>query len=180
MSFQNTMSFRRDNGFTLMEMMLVVFLLGLAFGYVIIRLDNILPRERLQAGARGLAAAAAEAREAAVYRNEPVFMHYDLTEPHRRYWISIRGADGREDPTAPQILPEGVSITDVTLGDRVMTSGDVTVRFDPTGDVEGHAVHLGDKDGKEMSILVHPLLGTVRTEEGRVDPESFEEEAPSE
>lgn len=141
---------RKEAGFTLLELLVVLAVAGLLASIVLPRL--IVPEvasARAEA-ARDLAAALVRARSAAVFRGREVALVIDLRE--RRYWIE--GGSARP-------LPAGLDIVLDTTMDEAQTPQRGMIRFYPDGSATGGRIMLG-KQGKETHIVrVNWLTGRV-------------------
>ena len=113
---------RDRSGFTLVELMMVVAIIGLAAGAVVLTLPD--PRPSADKAAETLAARLNRAREEAILSNRPIAVTADETGYH------FTAFDGREwqalsdGPFRPQPM-EGVAITWPEPEGRLV--------FDPTG-----------------------------------------------
>src|SRR5262249_47696620 len=73
-----SMQRRRDTGFTLLEMMIVIVILGIAMSMVFGGAQNLLPESRLRSAANELATRINDVREEAIVRGWTVTLEYDL------------------------------------------------------------------------------------------------------
>jgi type II secretory pathway pseudopilin PulG len=70
-------------------------------------------------------------------------------------------------------LPETVRIVDVTdpQGKKIR-EGEAMTHFHPTGLAEPSTIHLRGGAGRQMTIRIEPLAGSVKVLDGYVDPET--------
>lgn len=134
---------RRQAGFTLLEMLVVLVLLGLATALVAPRLSS--GGAALDADARTLAAALEDARWTAVRTGRPVLLRLDLESP---------GWDGGRLP--------GTAALHVTGDAALMAGAAAQVRFLPDGSASGADIRLSGRRGGERVIRVDWLTGRVR------------------
>lgn len=161
------------SGFTLAELMLVIVLIGLLFGFVFLRLDNLVPSQRLKSTAREVASHLDLARNYAINSGKPVKFEYDLDSQVYRYYVPFELSEDGKYILGPgefelhdwMPLNDTIVFKDVQLINEIARSGLVTVTFEPRGIASDHIVHLGydDVDVREscVSILVNPLLGYI-------------------
>jgi general secretion pathway protein H len=141
--------FRSARGFTLLEIIIVLFLMALLFGLVTGFFANVLPSARLGATARELSASIRQTKALAQNRGEEMILTINLDT--RQYGI-VGGA--------MKIIPPEVSITvdDPALGE--IRNGKYSVVFGAGGGVEGGTVVLRYKK-KAFLIETDPIVGSV-------------------
>ena len=72
-------------------------------------------------------------------------------------------------------FPKGVRVIDVWFREKgKKISGEATIRFSKKGYVPQSAIHLGDEDGREFTLVLSPFLGRVKVLESYVDFEDME------
>lgn len=159
---------RPSAGFTLLELMTVVAILGLMLFLVLPNLDNILPGARISGAARTLAATVDFARSQAIFTGKPYEVHVHLDE--RWYQVirpeQISKKEWEMGVSAPKAyLPAGVRFRDIAFatGTRI-DHGLVRIRLSPFGRFDEFVVHLIDtsrKDKKEViwTVQFNPLTG---------------------
>lgn len=154
---------KSTRGFTLIEILLVLAVLGLMASLVVARMDLALPSYRLRSAARDIASTVIWARSESIARAQPVEVRYDLGAATYRVVVgeadTTPGLSERDRGSLrPQTLPEGVRFADCTfLRGEVSRSGMVTVRFSFLGGCEGHLIHLTDAGGNFFTVEVLPL-----------------------
>ena len=174
---------RRARGFSLVELMVVIAIVGLMVATIAISWEAIVPRTRLNTDVRSLAAQLQSTRSEAVARNLEFWVEYDLNEERYRIVTPFRMGGGRlglgEDeeerlrfPWTP--LKDGVEFDHVTIGGEQYTEGNVLVRFDPLGAASDHYVILSQPTYENYyTIEVLALTGLIRFHDG-----VFEREPP--
>lgn len=166
----------RCGGFTFIELMVVIAIVALMLGFVVLRIDGLIPGERLGAAARQLGSNVGFVRSKAVANGQTYAVRYDLSK-HRYMILSPPSPEDIEAgvhrptdlvPTLWERLPDGVVIADVQLGKRTRTDGQVQVVFTPLGTCTPHAVRLRLAEESEMAgeqrwmtVMVNPLTGLV-------------------
>jgi len=129
-------------GFTLVELLMVVAILGLAAGAVVLAVPD--PRPAVGAEAERFAARLARARDEAVLSNRLVAVEvgsdgYAFTVFNGRTWSALS-----EGPFGPQAWEAGTGI-EIAEGSRFV--------FDPTGVAEPLTITLS-RDRKELTVAV--------------------------
>ncbi len=134
-------------GFTLLEMVVAVFIISLFVAMVIPSFYRA-GESRLDADARKTAALLRYLNDSAIYTKDTYPLTFDIQD--RR--ITWKGPDGEK-------TEEMKSLTGVTLPSKgEVTEGSVTVFFGPLGLAENVDVHLRVEDDI-MTVTFNPLSG---------------------
>ncbi len=166
---------RREGGFSLIELTLVVAIMAISLVVIMSNIDYVLPATRITAWARRLASFVESGFSRALAAGKPVLIVYDLDEQSYYTAFPPPEADADGDPDSfehsePRYMPGGIRISEVFVGDRSHTSGKVAVKVTPTGRVRAHTVFLEDEGGRKLTLEVAPLTSTVSILEGHVEP----------
>jgi general secretion pathway protein H len=134
-------------GFTLLELMIVLFLAMLMMGMGVIAMMNRLPAARLDAAAREISALMRQARTLARIHMVKQALVVDLDAGHY-------GIEGKSSLK----IPEGVrlKIDDPLTGD--VDKGIYRLVFLPFGGIEGGAIRL-TTDKRSITITPDPVMG---------------------
>jgi type II secretion system protein H len=153
-------------GFTLLELLLVVFILGILGSLVSLRMAPLLSRTRLDSGARQVATDLQAVRMKAIAQNRrfrvtfrPSTRDYVVDKDEGGIWQrhTLHGHDPGATSNAVIALPPEVGITAVNSG------GDVI--FIPRGYVDaGITITLGTTAAGSTKQVVVNLAGRVRIE----------------
>lgn len=178
---------RPTGGFTLAELMITIALIGILFGVMFLKLDTLVPTQRLGAAARSIASHLDLARNAAVLSGKTVKVQYDLdARAYRAYFPYLFHDDGRTILSEGETdivdwteLPDTVIFRQIVLSQESAKSGVVTVTFEPRGIASQHVVHLGreheDDPEAAYSVVLNPLVGYVDIVEGTFTFEVLEQ-----
>jgi general secretion pathway protein H len=139
----------QNSGFTLLELIVVLFLISLIAGISVVLFTGTLSSGTLDAAARSLVAAMKQARAQSSMSGEPRAVFIDLDDGS----YGIEGRGGRH-------FPKGitVSLADPLAGRQ--TSGRHLIEFDPVGGIRGAAVILATPK-RTVSVRPDPLAAAV-------------------
>jgi general secretion pathway protein H len=163
------------SGFTLLELTVVLFIVGLLIATVIPHLGNV-GGARLDATAKRLAAVVRYLAGEAALQNRPYRLNYDLD--NHTYWITTLvatqdGAEFKEDQSLLSRavrLPYAITFADVQApGVGRVSAGRVYTHFLPQGYTDPTLIHLRDQYSRVVTVLIPALTGEARIYEGYVD-----------
>lgn len=157
-------------GFTLLEMLIALFLLG---GVLAVVLPRISFEEDLRSTGRKLVGLLRTFQGQAATDQKPLRLHLDLDQG--LYWMMV--IEGKEerlplDPAwkTPRTLPESIRLTEVSIGQDKRMGGRASVTFFPNGRIEPVIMYLMDKQNNLLGVAVDSLTGSIRVSDERFDP----------
>ncbi len=144
-----------ERGFTLLELVVVLFLAAALAALVVPSFSGTLESARLRAGAAEVRATLSLARALSAAQARERSVSFDLETGE----YGVAGESARR-------LPEGIRLRSVRVGDRVVDGeraiGDkaaARVRFFPDGSAEETEVALTSVGGGALRVVVDPLTG---------------------
>jgi len=163
----------RRAGFSMVEMLVVIVILGLIATLVTVNWRAILPRAELHSAVREIAAAIQGARSEAIARNAIFKVEYDLDRHRYRTNTPFRLGGGLAPTEEERVafdwiqLPESVRFNKIQIDGIEYARGIVFVRFDPLGAASGHVISLVQKPyDTYYTIEVQALTGLIDYHEG--------------
>jgi prepilin-type N-terminal cleavage/methylation domain-containing protein len=163
-----------DSGFTLLELAVVMFVMGLIMMIALPYLGG-LKSSQLRSEVRRLASRANYLCEEAGAQKVLIRLSFDLN--NNRYFVT------RLDPFAAKpvftaerglageivTLPSGIRLRDVWVeGAGTMTRGVAVTQFYPGGYVDATVIHLIDSRGEVFTLGINPASGHVAISRGDV------------
>ncbi len=173
---QRRTSARCAPGFTLLEIAVVIFIMGLVMTLAIPYLGGF-HGAQLKSEARRLAGRASYLYDQASTQKVLYKMTFDLD--HNGYYVT------RLDPYAPQpkfmpysgpwgfevMMPPGLRLRDVSVeGIGGAKVGSISCQFYPEGYVDATVIHLATVSGEVLTLSFNPLTGNVGIVSGDVPP----------
>ncbi len=165
---------RTRSGFTLLELLVVIGLVGLIFTVATARFDRIFVRTHLQASGHGLADHFAYAIQRAYTTGS--YHTFVLDTAAGRYWIKL----GRESEDAQSLLRRslgtGVRFVDVQVGYETYTPpGVLQIEISPLGVTNDLVINLEDAQHMELAVALNALVQSVEFYEERKDYEELQD-----
>ena len=164
----------RESGFTLLEIAIVIFIMGLVLALVAPNIAG-LHDARLKSEVRRLAGRSAYLYDRAAAAKLVLRLTFDLDT--NRYFVShldplavspVFTPD--EDPaSSPVMLPAGVRLRDVAVeGTGQLAKGVINTNYYPEGWVDATVVHLVNDYGQVFTLKFNPLTGRAMIRRGDV------------
>ncbi len=136
-------------GFTLLELIIVLFLAGLVAVLVVPSFSGTLESARLRSGAAEMRAVLTLARTLAASGSRIRTVAVD----------PLKGEYGIEGGTRTYVLPDGIRFESAQLGGRTVEEEPFRVRFFPDGSAEEASILVSSAAGGRIRVTVDPLTG---------------------
>jgi len=155
------------NGFTLIELVVVVLILTLSLTVVFPRVNSLDQKSLLRSCVNRIASVAEYAHQRAACTRLTHILYFDTEK--KTYWINSLGSDGQEMPITDALnlkgrLPEGVKFIDVKFqGNNTHPQDIIGITFSPQGWADPATILLACSTGEAMSIIIEQFSGRVET-----------------
>ncbi len=149
---------RLNSGFTLIELVLVLVLMGLIAGLTLPFVVATLDRVKLQSGVRQIKSALQFARSEAISKKALFTLNVDIDK--NKYWLVV---PKQKEITQSKTLDETVQVIDYQRADKNLTEGAFKILFYPRGNSSGGTIRfksIDDEDEKNIyAITIDPITG---------------------
>ncbi|RJQ68475.1 MAG: prepilin-type N-terminal cleavage/methylation domain-containing protein [Desulfobacteraceae bacterium] len=153
-----------NNGFTLLELLVVMLLITIVFAVTIPRLDSSLMQDPRKKTTRWVVNTVSELRAMAIETQKKHALVIDLEGG--RIWFVHADMDEEALSAASEKafrLPGGIKIVDVQFPRRQpVSSGTGEIVFYPGGYSEQAVINLEDEDARRFAYKIEPLLPKVK------------------
>jgi len=164
-------------GFTLVELLVVIFIVGLFSALVSIRIEGALSGGDLRLASRIIAGQVAGIRGKAAAAHREQVLGFDFGQNALRREEEKDGeaplsgeTPGGEAPAVTTMLPPGTRLEDITIGQRgTFREGTVLLRFFANGCVEPALIHLRNEKDRAFTLRINPVTGRVRVYDRHVE-----------
>ncbi|MGC2061613.1 MAG: prepilin-type N-terminal cleavage/methylation domain-containing protein [Thermodesulfovibrionales bacterium] len=146
---------RQDHGFTLLELIIVMFLISLIFGISAVFFVNSLPAGKFNAAVRDISSSIRHARALAQINSTTQTVTIDLDA--KKYGIT-----GKE----LKPLPPNVRMKVLDSFSQEVAEGQYAFHFGSSGSSDGGTIVVWN-DKKTVSIVIDPVVGTTVVKEAR-------------
>lgn len=153
----------RSAGYTLIELVVVVAILGMLLGFAVPRIAERLFTSDEDSTAKWLKTETARLRTKAQQTQMIQILRVDLNG--QQFFLEPEN-DEPTDAETPQKaalkLADGIQLDQVLLGkDSILTDNQAPIRFFPDGAADLTIFHMSDKTGHRFTWIIEPFLTTI-------------------
>lgn len=161
---------RNHNGFTLVELIVVIVLIGMMFTFALPKMDGLLYVNNRDRVSRWVIVKVEQLKNKAVQRQVPYTLHVDIKS--NMFWISEQGMDEEALDKAQKggyKLPNDIRLVDIIYPSQSSKDEDRSdVTFYPRGYSDHAIIHMQNDDEEKLSFVIEPFLPPVGLNEGFV------------
>jgi prepilin-type N-terminal cleavage/methylation domain-containing protein len=165
--------FRRAEGFTLIELTMVVILLGVILSFTIPRVEDITLGDTLKTAVRRMTAKTRELRYMAIKDHQEYTLKYSFGM--KKFWTDSPDFSPDERLSAKEetfSLPSNVDVIDICFkSGETRNDGEVNITFSKEGYISPSVIHLGSEDSRQFTFVLSPFLGKANAQEGYINIE---------
>jgi len=164
------------SGFTLLELIVVMALIGLTASFAIPQLGGFLAADQMKTTVRKLVGLVHQTAGLARREQVPYWLSYDAGE-HRFMAVPAGASEQSLQEAATKTIslsvPDSVSVGELwSWYGGGQSRGQWKIRVSKEGYIEPTILYLARDDGREMSLVLSPFLGTVRVMDNHVVPDN--------
>jgi prepilin-type N-terminal cleavage/methylation domain-containing protein len=156
--------FFKHNGFTLIELIVVISLISLMFFFAIPRIQVDVLSDNSQKASRWIMLNVSALKEKAVHDQKRYALHLSIDS--NRLWITSDTLSAEELEGATEIgyeLPEDIKLLDVEYPNKEKISvGRADIYFYKKGYSDKAIIHITNDDNEVLSFLIEPFLSRAR------------------
>ena len=162
--------FAGSSGFTLVELLLVIVLMGVILALAVPSTRDVLTGDNLKKASRQLIGVEKKLRVEAIRDQIDYILCFDI--PNVAYWVvasDMTPEKQDEIKKRPQHLPSGVVILDIVGEDNKKQSADeVRIKFGKKNICSPSVIHLGYEEDR-MTMVINPFLGVTDVYDKYID-----------
>lgn len=158
------LNFRQNNGFTLIELIVVISLISLMFFFAIPRIPVDALSDNTRKVSRWIMLNVSALKEKAIHDQKNYVLHLSLDS--NRLWVTSEIMSEEELEEAAAIgynLPEDIKLLDVEYPDKEKISvGRADIYFYKKGYSDKAIIHVTNNHNEVLSFLIEPFLSRAR------------------
>ena len=156
--------FRQCNGFTLIELIVVISLISIIIFVSVPRFRNETMPDNTKKVSRWIMITSQSLKEKSFREQKLYTMYVDMES--RQLWVTDKSMSEEEVLKAGQqgfMIPDDVEVLDVEFpGNNKIISGLADICFYPDGHSDMALIHIKDDDNNQFSFLIEPFLSKVK------------------
>ena len=163
-----------QQGFTLLEMLIVLFLLA---GVLVLVIPRIVIGDDLSSTGRKFIGVLRTLQGLAATGQKPVKLYMDLDQG--TYWVVV--VEGKEEKppvdagwAKPRSLPESIRFRELSVRQVKREFGRADFSFYPNGRIDPVTVLFTDGNENLLALAVDSFTGAIRTSDGRIEPQRYQ------
>ena len=159
-----TLNFRRNNGFTLIELIVVISLISIMLFFAVPRFQVDVLSDHTKKASRWIMLQVHDLKEKAVHDQKRYALHLSLDS--NRLWVTSEIMSPEEIQSAEAggyELSNDIKLLDVEYPDKEkISAGQADIYFYKKGYSDKAIIHISNNDNEVLSFLIEPFLSRVR------------------
>jgi prepilin-type N-terminal cleavage/methylation domain-containing protein len=154
---------RNRRGFTLLELMIVIAIIGIVLGYVTPRLFGALTSSNIEKTERNMSAIIQLARSSALTHHKTYYVQFNIDDGIVGYFPKPEKSGEEPELEKKMSMPDGVTIKGVkTPYQPKKDRGKAEIKVTPDGVVEQGLIYLEGGINKMYTFMIKPFSGKFK------------------
>jgi prepilin-type N-terminal cleavage/methylation domain-containing protein len=154
---------RSKLGFTLIELMIVLVIIGITLGYIGPRIFNGLSSSNMDRAVRDITTMIQVARSSAVTQHKTFFIRIDIDNDKVALYPMPETSGQEPQMLKEKKMPDGVALKSIKSSYQPQKDqGQMDLRITTEGVVEQGVIYLEGALGKTYTLVVRPFSGTLK------------------
>jgi prepilin-type N-terminal cleavage/methylation domain-containing protein len=152
-----------QKGFTLIELVVVIFLIGIVFSITFPRIQDAVLRDHLKTATRRMIGTIKAIKHNAVREQRDYSLHFSFS--NNSFWIESPEMSTEERIRARRNLrrlPSGIDVLNVWSAKKgILNSNEATIRFSKKGYVSPAFIRIASDKGRNYTLFLSPFLDKI-------------------
>jgi general secretion pathway protein H len=154
---------RSKRGFTLLELLIVLVIIGISLGYISPRIFSGLLTTNMDRAVRDIMSMIQVARSSAITQHKTFFVRFDIDNAKIAMYPMPESSGQEPKMLKERDLPDGVVLKGVKSPYQIKKEqGEVNLRVTTEGVVEQGVIYLDAGSGEIYTLVVKPFSGNVK------------------
>ncbi|HWR68359.1 MAG TPA: type II secretion system protein [Desulfomonilia bacterium] len=152
-----------DKGFTLIELMIVIVIIGITLGYIGPRIFSGVFASNMDRAARDITAMIQLTRSSAVTQHKTYFVRFDLDNEKIAMYPMPESSGQTPEMTKERPMADGVDLKSIkTPYQSEKERGELDLKVTSEGVVEQGVIYIEGSFGRIYTLVVKPFSGTLK------------------
>jgi prepilin-type N-terminal cleavage/methylation domain-containing protein len=154
---------RSKNGFTLIELMIVLVIIGITLGYIGPRIFSTLSTSNMDLAVRDITTMIQLGRSSAITQHKTFFIRFDLDNNKIALYPMPETSSGSPQMIKERKMPDGVVLKNIKSAyQSEKDRGEMDLKITTEGVVEQGVIYLEGAIGSTYTLVVKPFSGTLK------------------
>jgi len=153
----------RTRGFTLLELMIVMVIVGITLGYIGPRLYTGISSSSMDKATRDIMTIIQFARSSAVTQHKPYYVRFDIDNASFGLYPKPESTGVIPEMVKEKDLPKGIVFKNIKSPYQIpKQQGQVDILVTPEGVIEQGVIYIEGGFGKTYTLVIKPFSGNLK------------------
>ena len=153
----------RTRGFTLLELMIVMVIVGITLGYIGPRLYTGISSSSMDKATRDIMTIIQFARSSAVTQHKPYYVRFDIDNASFGLYPKPESTGVISEMVKEKDLPKGIVFKNIKSPYQIpKQQGQVDILVTPEGVIEQGVIYIEGGFGKTYTLVIKPFSGNLK------------------